>query len=103
MPPNEIEMILKAIEQLDEKLSPALTLIAVHTEQIMTVKKEVTEYKKEQVPKCDDRFDVIFKKFSKVNALLLSLVIILLIASLSFSGNLAYKFITNKANAEQVK
>ena len=60
MPPDEVERVLQRLDKFEEKIEPALTLIAVHTEQIKTLDSTVSSYKKEQVPKCDRKFDKLF-------------------------------------------
>ena len=86
MPPDDVDRILNRLDKFEEKLEPALTLIAVHTKQIETAEKEIGEYKKEQVPKCDRKFDKLF-------SLVWWILGIFLIATLGLTGTLIAKMV----------
>ena len=94
MPPDDVDRILNRLDKFEEKLEPALTQIAVQAEQIKMVDKKIEDYKDKQVPVCEDKFKILFQKFNKVFGLLWGLVVLLLIATLAFSGNLIAKMVT---------
>lgn len=87
MPPDEQDRIIQSINDLRGELKPLLITVAVHSEQIKVVEKEVAEYKITQVPKCEKKFDRLF-------TLVWWVLGVFLVASLGLTGTLVAKMVS---------
>lgn len=64
-------------KKFEERVEPALLSIAKVEGRLTFIEKSITEYKEEQVPKCDKKFDLVFSRLWWIVSIFITVMFLL--------------------------